>query len=81
MSYIRPATGATFSGKMNKSDVRYRSSESCRSCDYFQGSKCQIIEGGIAPDYMCDKWVVNSAPSGKFADFYMDEYKKAKNKE
>lgn len=74
----KPPTGATFSGKMNKDDVRYRISETCRSCDYYVSGTCQIVEGNIAPNYICDKWVVNAHPKDKglFADYYINEYKK-----
>ena len=76
----RPLTGATYSGKLNKDDVRYRVAEKCRNCDYYLGTTCQLVEGNISPDFLCDKWVVNSQPKDKglFADFYIDEYKKAK---
>ncbi len=82
MSTIRPLTGATFSGKLNKSDVNYRYSENCKNCDYYLNGACRIVEGSIAPEFVCDKWVVNSQPKDKgvFADFYIDEYKKAKGK-
>lgn len=76
----RPAVGAEYTGKMNKDDVNYRTqAHFCRNCDFYRAGACKIVDGNIAPDYVCDKWILNSMPkTGVFADFYMEEYHKAK---
>jgi hypothetical protein len=76
MAEVRPVTGGV-TKKLNKSDVSYRHSERCGSCDFFRAGTCVIVDGGISAEYICDRWTANVKPKeGIHAEFYIDEYKK-----
>lgn len=68
-------------GRVSKETVRYRPHEKCAFCDHFYSSgTCDLVDGTIAPDAICDKFELRSAMSspGKDATFYLGEYEKGK---
>jgi hypothetical protein len=68
--------------RRNKEVVNYRRSEKCLHCDHFWASGvCELVDGQISPDMVCDLWEVKSEhPVGKDRGFYEEQYGKA-NKE
>ena len=65
---------------LNKEEVNYRQHEKCKSCDhfYYPGS-CDIVDGNISPDTVCDKWEVKpKQASGMDGEDYQREYEKSK---
>ena len=69
-------------GRVDKTEVRYRPHERCVFCDhYFASGTCDIVNGTIAADAVCDKFEIKSATNiGKDSGFYMNEYVKAEKK-
>jgi len=66
-----------FSSKKDKTAVNYRV-ERCGTCDYYRAGSCIQVEGGIAPEAVCNLWQLRSSnPGGMDAGFYREEYKKA----
>lgn len=63
---------------LNKDEVNYRQHEKCNTCGYFYyPSSCEIVDGNISPDAVCDKWEIKPKKNeGKDGEFYMDEYRK-----
>jgi len=65
---------------LNKEEVNYRQHEKCKSCThfYYPGS-CDVVDGNISPDTVCDKWEVTPKKNGgKDGSYYQEEYSKAK---
>ena len=64
---------------LNKEEVNYRQHEKCKSCDhfYYPGS-CDIVDGNISPDTVCDKWEVKPKQTGMDGSDYQREYEKSK---
>ena len=61
-----------------KEEVNYRQHEQCSSCMHFYPlNSCDIVDGNISPENVCDKWEVKKKDMGKDAQFYMDEHSKA----
>jgi len=65
---------------LNKDEVNYRQHEKCKACThfYYPGS-CDVVDGNISPDTVCDKWEVKpKQSSGMDGEFYASEYEKNK---
>ena len=60
---------------LNKEEVNYRQHEKCSSCTHFYyPNSCDVVDGNIAPDTVCNKWEIKPKQEGKDKDFYMNEY-------
>jgi hypothetical protein len=72
-------SGLVSGAGLNKEEVNYRQHEKCKSCDhfYYPGS-CDIVDGNISPDTVCDKWEVKPKQSGMDGNDYQNEYNKSK---
>ena len=66
--------------KKRKEDTNYKVGYKCSNCIHFlpvpgtgMPSKCELVEGNISPDAVCDLWEIseNSKPYDK--EFYMKE--------
>ena len=44
---------------------------------FYPLNSCDIVDGNISPENVCDKWEVKKKDMGKDAQFYMDEHSKA----
>jgi len=66
-----------------KDDVNYRQYEKCGTCNYFYyPNVCEIVQGNISRDAVCDKWEIQSKKEAMDGDSYQAEYDKAnKDKE
>ena len=64
---------------LDKDKVNYRQHEQCSACMHFYPlNSCDIVDGNISPDNVCDHWDVKKKDMGKDAEFYMKEYEKGK---
>jgi hypothetical protein len=64
--------------RLNKEDVKYRPHESCKLCGHFYtGGRCDLVNGNISPDAICDKWEISTNSKYRDRDFFMNEAKKA----
>lgn len=65
--------------RMNKEEVNYRHHEKCMTCNYFYyPNSCEIVEGNISPDAVCNKWEIKPKKEPMDGEAYMAEYNKAK---
>ena len=63
---------------LSKDDVNYRQHEKCNTCEYFYTPNiCELINGNISPDAVCDKWEIKPKKEPMDGDSYMTEYRKA----
>jgi len=63
---------------IDKNKVNYRQHEQCSSCVYFFPlNSCEIVDGNISPDNVCDLWEVKKNNEGKDAEFYLSQYVKS----
>jgi hypothetical protein len=70
---IQPGAG------LDKEQVNYRQHERCAVCVHFYPlNSCDIIDGNISPENVCDHWEVKKKDMGKDAEFYSKEYEKSK---
>ena len=64
---------------LNKSEVRYRQHEKCLTCMHFYGpNSCEIVQGNVSQDAICDKWEIWERQEPKDGKFYIKEYEKGK---
>ena len=62
-----------------KDEVRYRQHEKCLSCIHFYGpNSCDIVQGNISPEAVCDRWEVKESEQGKDGEFYKEAYESGK---
>lgn len=59
------AAKATYTERKNKVDVNYRIAEKCQMCDFYQGNKCERVNGNISPEALCDMWQQGSSKGGE----------------
>jgi hypothetical protein len=63
---------------LNKEEVNYRLHEKCASCMYFYyPNSCEIVDGNISPDAVCNKWEIKPKKEPMDGEFYQNEYNKA----
>ena len=50
----------------------------CSTCDnyYPPGAQCEIVEGNISPDAVCDRYYISGRSVGKDAEYYKQQRKK-----
>lgn len=67
---------------LNKDEVDYRQHERCKTCMhfYYPGS-CDIVDGNISMDAVCNKWAIKPKNEPKDGEFYMNEYRSKEGKE
>jgi hypothetical protein len=65
--------------RSSKDEVNYRPSEKCGLCTHFQTGHCDLVEGNIATDAICDKYEIKPATS-PYRDkaFFQTAFEKAK---
>jgi len=68
---------------LSKEYVNYKISTKkslkCLTCDNFYppGAHCEIVEGNISPEAVCDNWVIGGKrDQGKDKEFYQKEFKR-----
>ena len=74
------STSGIVAGKgLNKDEVNYRHMEQCKTCMhfYYPGS-CELVDGVISQDAVCNKWGMKPKEEGKDGEFYQEEYRKSK---
>jgi hypothetical protein len=48
-------------GRKPKDQVNYRQHQKCLTCDhFFTSGVCEMVDGNISPDNVCDLWEVKS---------------------
>ena len=63
---------------LGKEEANYRLHEKCATCMYFYSpNSCEIIQGNVSSDAVCDKWEIRPKKEPMDGDSYMAEYKKA----
>ena len=69
-------------GRKSKDQVNYRQHQKCMSCDhFFTSGVCEIVEGSISPDNVCDLWEVKSQePRYRDKEYFQKEYTKTTDK-
>ena len=73
-----PTSGIVAGAGHNKEEVNYRLHEKCKTCNYFYfPGSCEIVEGNISPDAVCDKWEIEDKKEPMDGDGYKAEYDKA----
>ncbi len=74
-----PTSGIVSGAGLRKEDVNYRQHEKRSTCMHFYPlNSCDIVDGNISPDGVCNKWEIRPAPQPKDGQYYMDEYRKSK---
>lgn len=61
-----------------KEDVNYRLHEQCSSCSHYFERQCEIVNGQISPDAVCNEWKLIESVAGTTADFFVQQYKETK---
>ncbi len=64
--------------RASKESVNYRPLEKCGLCmSFYPGGRCELVEGNISPDAICDKYAIKP-PESPYRDreFYEAEYQK-----
>ena len=59
--------------------ISTKKSKKCKTCDNFYppGAKCEIVEGNISPDAVCDRYFIGGRrSSGRDKEFYKKELRK-----
>ena len=73
--------GLVPAARISKEQVNYRQFEKCGTCIYFFDGSCELVNGNIASDAVCDLWsltkISNRAKDGKF---YLNELAKTKTR-
>jgi len=70
-------TGLMPGAGLNKEDANYRQHEKCLSCIHFYGpNSCDVVQGNISPEAMCNRWEVKEQGEGKDGEFYQNEFNK-----
>jgi hypothetical protein len=64
--------------RSSKEDANYRPKESCRLCSHFipMANRCEIVDGNISPDAVCNLYSLVEKPQYHDKEFYMKEYSK-----
>lgn len=66
---------------IKKEEVNYRQHEQCSTCDHFYPqNSCDIVDGNISPDNVCDKWEIKSKQVPRDGKFYQEMYNKEQMK-
>ena len=67
---------------LNKEEVKYRHFEQCKTCmHFFYPTSCDIVDGNISSDAVCNKWAMVPKDEGKDGAYYQEEYEKSKGGE
>ena len=65
--------------KQAKDSVSDRMHEKCGNCGHFLGNGlCEVIDGNVQADNLCDLWTLIEARPYYNKDFYTEEYNKTK---
>ena len=64
-----------------KETVDYRFHEQCSSCIHYYSSTCEIVDGKISADAVCDEWRFKESAKYHDNEFYANEYNESKPKE
>jgi len=67
-----------------KTEVNYKISKKkalrCQNCDYFiRNGSCEVVDGNISPDGVCDRWYLPGKNEPKGAEFYKKQARRSKN--
>jgi len=74
-----PTSGIVAGAGFNKDEVNYRQHEKCKSCDhYYFPNSCDIVDGNISPEGVCNKWEIKPKEEVKGPEFFKAEYEKSK---
>ena len=67
---------------MSKEEVNYRQHEQCKTCMHFYQatSSCDIVDGNISAENVCDKWAIKPPSKPRDKDYYMTERSKMDSK-
>ena len=62
---------------LSKEAANYRPHERCGMCMHFYSSStCDIVDGNIAPDAVCDHWELKPKNEPMDGESYLAEYRK-----
>ncbi len=69
---------------LSKESVNYKIAKKktlrCSTCDFYYppGAQCEIVEGNISPDAVCDRWFIGGRSSNvaKGPEFYKRQRRK-----
>jgi hypothetical protein len=74
-----PTSGIQPGAGLDREKVNYRQHERCSMCMHFYPlNSCDVVDGNISPDNVCDLWEVKKKDMGKDGEFYLKEYEKSK---
>lgn len=60
---------------LTKEEVNYRQHELCNTCMHFYpGNSCDIVDGNISSDAVCNKWEIRPKAEPKDGAFYKEEF-------
>lgn len=67
---------------LSKEDVKYRQHEQCSACMHFyaMSSSCDIVDGNISADNVCDRWEIKPPSKPKDKAYYEEERTKMDKK-
>ena len=67
--------------RLSKEDVNYRAHEKCGTCGhYFKSGTCDIVDGNISEDNLCDRWEISTGNKYRDKDFFQSEFNKNNGK-
>jgi len=69
--------GISAGAGLSKEEVNYRHYEKCQTCMHFYPqNSCDLVQGNISSDAVCDRWEIKPKDEGKDASFYKSEFDK-----
>jgi hypothetical protein len=68
--------------RLSKEEVNYRVHEKCKTCTFFYPlNSCEIVEGNISPDAVCNKYQIRRDVPVRDGEFFMDEFRRTSKSE
>jgi hypothetical protein len=66
--------------RSSKEEAHYRPKESCQLCTHFipPANRCEVVEGNISPDAVCDKFALVEKTEYYDKEFFLKELEKNK---
>lgn len=77
----REVSGGLMPGaRMAKEDVNYRAHEKCGTCVHFYTDHCDLVDGNISADNLCDRWEISTGKKFRDKEFFLSEFNKNSSK-
>lgn len=69
------------SNRKPKDEVNYRLHEQCSTCVHYYSNACEVVEGNISADAVCNDWKLKESSSGHSGEFFVGAYRETSKEE